>query len=338
MRWAQTMCATAVLLLASHAGAQPLMQRGSISVKPAKLAEHRVRLQFDRATFALKSCYSKGLKRKAGLHGSVVARFWIRRDGTVSGSRAKGLGHDVAGCVARTVATLRFAKPERRVHVRVELHFDTNKYRLRRTVRRKKVKPATLRKGGAFRSLKGGTIYKGGTTGPMQGGWGFGRSGVGRGGGGTGWGTIGTGRYGTIGHGRGRLTRPTIRMSRVTARGPLSRHIIRRYLRRKRTYMGYCYERQLMKAPTLKGRVGVRFRIGPSGNVVSARASGVHKTVAGCIRQLVKQIQFPRPRRSGRVAVRFSMDFAPPKKPRPKTKSRPTRLQRVPAGKSKKRP
>jgi pSer/pThr/pTyr-binding forkhead associated (FHA) protein len=164
--------------------------------------------------------------------------------------------------------------------------------------------------------------------GEMQGGFGFGRSGFGPGGGGTGWGTIGTGRYGTIGHGsgtgsgygagsgrggmRGRKSlSPNVKIGQATATGDLDKSIIRRYIRRKRSRIKYCYEKQLSVKENLKGTVVTNFTISPTGAVISSRAKGVSGAVANCVASVISTIQFPKPRGGGLVQVRYPFHFRP---------------------------
>lgn len=109
-----------------------------VKIRPVKaLSETDVELQLDRAAYAIDTCYTKGLREAPGLTGAVVARFRVGLDGSVDRSSASGIGHDVAGCVARTVATLRFGKPAAAVRVSVKFLFDEHRYRFRRPPRRR---------------------------------------------------------------------------------------------------------------------------------------------------------------------------------------------------------
>ncbi|HTJ40824.1 MAG TPA: AgmX/PglI C-terminal domain-containing protein [Kofleriaceae bacterium] len=192
--------------------------------------------------------------------------------------------------------------------------------------------------GGAFASLTGtgdissgfdDTDIQGGLLGSDAGsGFGFGRSGFGPGGGGTGWGTIGTGRYGTIGHGagtgngygvgggrggmRGRSASvPTVRIGQANAVGDLDKAIIRRYIKRNIAKITYCYEKQLLAKPALEGTLSTQFFIRPDGNVADATASGVDPDVASCVADVIKSIQFPKPKGGGGVQVSYPFTFRP---------------------------
>ena len=155
---------------------------------------------------------------------------------------------------------------------------------------------------------------------------GFGRSGFGPGGGGSGWGTIGTGRYGTIGRGtgtgsgyglaggrggmRGRTSVvPEISIGQPSVQGDLDKAIIRRYIKRNIQNIQYCYERELLAHPTLEGALTAHFVISPTGSVSSVRAEGLSTEVATCITNVIKDIEFPRPRTSGIVQVSYPFTF-----------------------------
>jgi hypothetical protein len=187
----------------------------------------------------------------------------------------------------------------------------------------------TIDQGGAFAALQGtadlgsgfddSNIYGsllGGPIGEMSGGYGFA---LGPGEGGTGWGTIGTGRYGTIGHGQGisygvgRPARPapTVEIGQPNAQGDLDKAIIRRYIKRNIPRITYCYEKELLAKPGLRGTVMTQFFIAPSGEVASATSSGVDPAVASCLARVIKAIQFPKPKGSGGVQVNYPFTFRP---------------------------
>jgi hypothetical protein len=196
-----------------------------------------------------------------------------------------------------------------------------------------------LTQGGAFASLTGTgdissgfddtNIYGGllgNEAGEMNGGFGYGRSGFGPGGGGTGWGTIGTGRYGTIGHGsgtgsgygvgggrggmRGRTAAvPTVSIGQPNSQGDLDKAIIRRYIKRNIQKIQYCYEKQLLAKPTLSGTVQTQFFITPNGTVASSTGTGVDGEVASCVADVIKNIEFPKPKGGGGVQVNYPFTF-----------------------------
>jgi hypothetical protein len=198
-----------------------------------------------------------------------------------------------------------------------------------------------LQQGGAFASLTGtgdissgfddSNIYGGllgNEAGEMNGGFGYGRSGFGPGGGGTGWGTIGTGRYGTIGHGsgtgsgygvgggrggmRGRSSAvPTVSIGQPNAQGDLDKAIIRRYIKRNIQKIQYCYEKELLAKSNLSGTVQTQFFITPNGNVASSTGSGVDSEVANCVANVIRGIEFPKPKGGGGVQVNYPFTFRP---------------------------
>ena len=198
---------------------------------------------------------------------------------------------------------------------------------------------SALTQGGAFASLTGtgdlssgfddANIYGGllgNEAGEMNGGFGYGRSGFGPGGGGTGWGTIGTGRYGTIGHGsgtgqgygvgggrggmRGRTAAvPTVSIGQPSAQGDLDKAIIRRYIKRNLQKIQYCYEKQLLAKPTISGTVSSQFFITPNGTVASSTGSGVDPEVASCVADVIRNIEFPKPKGGGGVQVNYPFIF-----------------------------
>jgi hypothetical protein len=198
---------------------------------------------------------------------------------------------------------------------------------------------SALTQGGAFASLTGtGDISSGfdennvfggllgNEAGEMNGGFGYGRSGFGPGGGGTGWGTIGTGRYGTIGHGsgtgegygvgggrggmRGRTSAvPTVSIGQPSAEGDLDKAIIRRYIKRNIQKIQYCYEKQLLAKPTLAGTVSAQFFITPNGTVAQSTGSGLDPDVASCVAEVIKNIEFPKPKGGGGVQVNYPFNF-----------------------------
>lgn len=156
-----------------------------------------------------------------------------------------------------------------------------------------------------------------------EGSFGFGRSGFGICGGidHGGFGTVSTGRYGTIGHGRsggaGYTPRehashvPTTRLGHPVMAGDYDKAIIRRYIKRNLMKITYCYERQLLAKPGLAGSISVQFLIASDGTVQTATATGVDEAVTSCIADVVRAIEFPRPRGGGPVQVNYPLTVRP---------------------------
>jgi hypothetical protein len=201
---------------------------------------------------------------------------------------------------------------------------------------------AALQQGGAFASLTGTADFSSGfddvdiqggllgnEAGEMQGGFGYGRSGFGPGGGGTGWGTIGTGRYGTIGHGsgtgsgygsgsgRGGMSGrssgavPQLRIGNAQVSGDLDKNIIRRYVRRNLPKLSYCYEKQLLAEPGLAGTVQTHFVIDGNGTTQDVSANGVKTEVADCMADVLRAIQYPKPKDGKPVTVTYPFVVRP---------------------------
>jgi tetratricopeptide (TPR) repeat protein len=154
-----------------------------------------------------------------------------------------------------------------------------------------------------------------------------------RGGGGEQHASLGMG-YG-VGHGAGSLrgrsaSVPTVSIGQPMAMGSLDKNFIRRYMRRHIAKITYCYERQLLGHPALRGTVQTRFFIGHDGKVSAATATGVSPEVASCVADVIKHIDFPAGndgtievhypftfRQAGDTDVPPSMDVAPSPQPAP---------------------
>ncbi|MGE5182078.1 MAG: AgmX/PglI C-terminal domain-containing protein [Acidobacteriota bacterium] len=169
-----------------------------------------------------------------------------------------------------------------------------------------------------------GSLFDG--TGDGGGGFGIGRNGFGAGGGcmtppcGYGAGpyhTIGFGTragdgYGVAGgHGPGlpghKTKVPSVYISQANVIGEYDKSIIRRYIKRNLDKITYCYERQLLAHPGLAGEIQVQFFIQPDGSVGSSAGKGMDSTVATCVADVVKTIEFPAPR--GGVQVNYPFTF-----------------------------
>jgi TonB family protein len=145
-------------------------------------------------------------------------------------------------------------------------------------------------------------------------------------------GTIGQGRLHTIGDGPGwpggslaggaasrlaprRTHAPEIVVSdRPTVQGALDREIIRRIVRRHVNEVRYCYEQELPRAPTLAGRLAVRFTIAPGGQVAAAvvDSSSIDSArLQSCTLQAVRRWTFPEPQGGGIVIATYPFTFVP---------------------------
>jgi hypothetical protein len=100
----------------------------------------------------------------------------------------------------------------------------------------------------------------------------------------------------------------------TTVIGGLDREIIRRVIRAHMNEFRYCYERELVRAPELSGRVVTSFIIGRDGRVMTAgtRESTMPPSgVPGCLSQILQRLSFPAPEGGGIVQVSYPFLFQP---------------------------
>ena len=102
---------------------------------------------------------------------------------------------------------------------------------------------------------------------------------------------------------------PTVSIGQPNAQGDLDKAIIRRYIKRNVQKIQYCYEKQLLAKPTLSGTVQAQFFITPNGTVASSSGSGVDPEVASCVAEVIKNIEFPKPKGGGGVQVNYPFIF-----------------------------
>ena len=163
---------------------------------------------------------------------------------------------------------------------------------------------------------------------------GLGIFGTGAGGGGTGAGTIGIGSLNTIGsagrgqggdnpYGRlaGTLTRPRrtivpeVIAGTATVRGSLDKETIRRIVRLHMNEVKYCYDQELVKKPSLAGRISVQFAISATGQILSSvlqSSSMENPRVESCVVNAVRRWDFPKPQGGGVVIVVYPFSFTSP--------------------------
>jgi len=135
-------------------------------------------------------------------------------------------------------------------------------------------------------------------------------------------GTIDTGIYGTIGHsprigGVGSIGGTTLTIGQPSVVGDLDKAIIRRYVKRNAERLEYCYEKQLLVRPGLAGTAVVQFFIKPDGQVSHANASGVDPDVDVCMAEVIRNIEFPKPKNGAGVQVSYPFTFRPPTRAHP---------------------
>ncbi|MFT3713305.1 MAG: TonB family protein [Archangium sp.] len=104
---------------------------------------------------------------------------------------------------------------------------------------------------------------------------------------------------------------PTVNALEPIVGEGLEKDIVKRIVARNRGQIRFCYERELSKNPSLRGKVVVQFEISASGNVpVSAVASSTvgDPEVDACFAARVRTWQFPKPK-EGVAAVRVVQPF-----------------------------
>jgi hypothetical protein len=95
--------------------------------------------------------------------------------------------------------------------------------------------------------------------------------------------------------------------------GPgIDRELIRRVIHLNIGQVRYCYETELIRKPSLFGKVAVHFVIGPSGTVVTsdvAQSTADDRALESCLAGKVKGWQFPKPKGGGVVVVTYPFVF-----------------------------
>ena len=93
--------------------------------------------------------------------------------------------------------------------------------------------------------------------------------------------------------------------------GYLSPEQIMRVVRRNQAAVRYCYENELQRQPSLRGRIEIQWRIARNGTVSSARVGSStmrNAGVEGCIVRQVRRWRFDQPD-GGEVDVNFPFIF-----------------------------
>jgi hypothetical protein len=93
--------------------------------------------------------------------------------------------------------------------------------------------------------------------------------------------------------------------------GQMDRSLVAAVVKRHRNQVRYCYERELVKEPTLEGRMVVKFVIGADGAVASASLTEntVNEAVGECVVGRFRRMRFPEPRGGGIVIVTYPFVF-----------------------------
>jgi hypothetical protein len=134
-----------------------------------------------------------------------------------------------------------------------------------------------------------------------------------------GMGTLGTGlSRGGSGFGvgsdgaRSNYKGPRVTFAQPKVKGDLDKAIIRRYVKRNIQKLQYCYEKELLVKPKLKGTLTATFVIGVDGKVTSAKATGLKDgaVVEECYVRVIEMIAFPKPK-TAEVTVTYPFTLKP---------------------------
>jgi hypothetical protein len=96
--------------------------------------------------------------------------------------------------------------------------------------------------------------------------------------------------------------------------GALSKETVRRVFGLRRNEIRACYEGGLLRDPTLRGRIAVRFRIDPEGQtreITLAETSLHDERVEQCINQRVAAFMFPAVPKGADTVVTYRFRFEP---------------------------
>lgn len=92
--------------------------------------------------------------------------------------------------------------------------------------------------------------------------------------------------------------------------GSMSKELIRGVISKALTRIKYCYQKELVKNPTLEGVAKVKFIIAKSGAVTSATMSkSFEEKVDPCVLKVISGLKFPEPSGGGIVIVTYPFDF-----------------------------
>ncbi len=131
---------------------------------------------------------------------------------------------------------------------------------------------------------------------------------------GTGGGIVG------LGTGSGRSKGGTrVVPGQIIYEGGLSREEIQRVISRSMSQIKYCYEKQLVAVPGLKGKLVLRWQISSDGTVTNAvtaqndlgtAGNGANEVVGACVQRIISRLQFPAPKGGGKVNVTYPFVFS----------------------------
>ncbi len=104
---------------------------------------------------------------------------------------------------------------------------------------------------------------------------------------------------------------PTVVLGQPDPDGGLEPAAVEQVMRSNVQKLQTCYVTQLRQAPKLAGQLMVQFFISPAGSVPSAVAVGMDRTMASCIGDAIKTLQFPKPKGGREVRVNYPITFKP---------------------------
>jgi TonB family protein len=131
---------------------------------------------------------------------------------------------------------------------------------------------------------------------------------------------VGAGRGGGLGRGSGGIgvkgrerTERIVSVQRGTPQvsGYLSPEQINRVVQANQAAIRYCYEVEVQRQPSLRGRVSIQWRINLQGSVTSARVANStlrNASVEGCMVRQIRRWRFPQPD-GGEVVVTYPFIF-----------------------------
>ncbi len=105
-----------------------------------------------------------------------------------------------------------------------------------------------------------------------------------------------------------------IRVEADMIKGNLTSQQIQKAVNKGIGQIRYCYKKELIRSPRLKGNLTVLWKINPKGKVVSAKIDSVtleNKKIQICIKAAIKNLIFPEPEDGGYVQVKYTFGFKP---------------------------
>jgi len=104
----------------------------------------------------------------------------------------------------------------------------------------------------------------------------------------------------------------TSELDGLVVRGALSKETVRRIIRENMRGLYACYTAELIRQPSLEGKIAVRFIInGPNGveDIAVAHSSIKSRRLEKCVTGAISKWQFPLPEDSGKVFVFYPLLF-----------------------------